>query len=158
MSNNLFSEIDQNYILDLVRDEWDLIHNEEENISLMMVPRVVISEEFISLKDVIEASLEDKDIYETVDRLLSSKHQNIYCNKKIDNNDIIFLNFDFDLRKEKIEEKKEIDKKYLEKEKIVEQDFLDGYGKATVFLLIGALFVTLGVLISVILLIKGGNI
>ncbi len=158
MSNNLFSELDQNYILDLVRDEWNLIHNEEEKISLMIVPRLVISDEVISLEEVMEASLEDEDIYESVDRLLSSKHQNMYCNKKINNSDIIFLNFDFDFKIEKIVENKEVDEEYLEKEKMVEQDFLDGYGKATVFLLIGALFVTLGVLISVILLIKGGNI
>ena len=145
MSNNLFSEEDRKYVLDLVEKEWELLHREEKKISLLLVKRDKLKES-MKLEDYLDGY---NDIYEIVDDLLSPKMNSVYCNSKIDAKDIEIINLDTYYDKEEIVEEEEeiVDKK--------EDEFMDNYGVASIFLIVGALFITLGVMITLFILLRG---
>ena len=81
MNNNSFSDEDKNYILDVVLDEWNLLHRSSNKISLLLVKRSVIYSKDAKLDDYLR---DKKDVYEIVDRMLSSKYNNLEHDKYID--------------------------------------------------------------------------
>ena len=154
MNNNLFSEEDKNYIIKLVSEEWELLHRKDKKISLLFVKRhILYSSESIRLDD----CLNDKgDIYEIIDRILSPKQGNISCKKKIEEFEILNLdgyydkkvvNYDLEITPE--------EEYYQYKEEEVNTEFMNVYGKVSLFLLFGSLFISLGVIISIFLVIRG---
>ena len=76
MSNNLFNDKDKKVILDLVKDEWDLLHREEKKVSLLLVKRYLFKDKYTDIKDYINSS---EDIYDIVDSLLSPKKNRVNC-------------------------------------------------------------------------------
>lgn len=153
MNNNSFKEDDKKFILDVVEDEYNLLHRDKEKISLLLVKRNIIFS-----KDAKEDDfLKDKnDIYEVVDRMLNSKYNNLECNKFISKDDFIVLEldtyYDKDKEKKKVEE---LEEKYKKKEKEVNDDFFNKYGNVSLFLLLGSLFISLGVIIMIINILRG---
>ena len=156
MSNNLFNEDDRKFILDLVRDEWDLLHRKDKKISLLFVKRKkIFNDEHITLKDFLD---DDSDLYDVVDRLLSSKRNNVYCSEPISSEDIQFIHFEpYYQKKEKEEVVIETDEEEYNryKEEEINLEFTNVYGKVSFLLLLGSLFVSLGVIISIFLALRG---
>ena len=97
---------------------------------------------------------DESDIYEIVDRMLNSKNNNISYSNKIDSTDIniVVLDtyYDSDLKKEEKEEEE-----YNNKESEVTSDYLNKYGSVSYLLLIGSLFITLGVILTIFKVIGG---
>lgn len=153
MNNNNFSVDDKKYILDLVEDEYKLLHRKNNKISLLLVRR-----DRIFSKDAKEIDfLNDKnDLYEVVDRILSSKYNNLEFNEFISKDDFKILELDcyYDIETEKKKVKKE-EEKLLKKQKEVNDDFSNRYGNVSLFLLLGALFISLGVIIMIINILRG---
>jgi len=153
MNNNSFKEEDKKYILSTVEDEYKLLHRNKEKICLLLVKRSLIFN-----KDVkVENFLKDKnDIYEIIDRMLNSKYNNLEYDKYISIDDLKILELDTYVDRE--EEKRKIEKeeeKYRRKEKELNDDFLNKYGSVSLFLLLGALFISLGVIIMIISILRG---
>ena len=151
MSNNLFNDNDKKEILKLVDDEWNLLHRKDKKISLLLVKRKVIGNIDVGLEEFLK---DESDIYEIVDRMLNSKNNNISYSDKIDSNDIniVVLDtyYDSDLKKEEKEEEE-----YNNKESEVNSDYLNKYGSVSYLLLIGSLFITLGVILTIFKVIGG---
>ena len=153
MNNNSFSDDDKKYILNCVEDEYNLLHRRENKISLLLVKRNLIYS-----KDIKEDNFlrDNSDIYEVVDRMLSSKYNNLEFNKFIskDNFNIIELDGFIDLEKEnkKIKEEEE---KFKKKEKEVNDDFSNKYGSVSLFILLGSILISLGVIIMIINVLRG---
>lgn len=145
MSNNLFNEEDKKYILDLVKDEWDLLHRRDKKVSLLLVKRMRFDEENIKLEDYLD---EGEDTYELVDDLLSSKKSRVFCEEKIAKEDLLVLELDTYYDKEE-----EIEEEIPEVEE--DHEFMDTYGKVSIILIFGALFITLGVIITLFILLGG---
>ena len=153
MNNNSFKEEDKKYILSTVEDEYKLLHRNKEKICLLLVKRSLIFN-----KEVKEENfLKDKnDIYEIIDRMLNSKYNNLEYDKYISCDDLKILELDTYIDRE--EEKRKIEKeeeKYRRKEKELNDDFLNKYGSVSLFLLLGALFISLGVIIMIINILRG---
>lgn len=150
MSNNLFNEKDRKVILDLVKDEWDLLHREDRRISLLLVKRSVISDNNTKIDEFLS---DTNDIYEVVDRLLNPKYNNISYSDSISKNDIKILTLDL------FYEKKDDDKDNSEDiDKLNEEvgtEFLNKYGSVSYLLLLGSLFITLGVIFTIFKVIGG---
>lgn len=149
MNNNLFNDKDKNYVLDLVKDQWDLLHRDKQTISLLLVKR----DKVFSKDAKIEEFLKDKEsIYDIVDRILNPKYNNLEHSKFIDKDDFIILKLDsyYDLDAEK---KKE-EKKELKEEKKL-NDFNNKYGSVSILLILGSLFISLGVLITIFSILRG---
>ena len=91
MNNNNFSESDKKYILDLVYDEYKLIHRSNNKISLLLVRR-----DKVFSKDAKEIDfLNDKnDLYEVIDRMLSPKYNNLEYDEFISKDEFNILELD----------------------------------------------------------------
>lgn len=148
MNNNSFSDSDKKYILDVVEDEWNLLHRGENKISLLLVKRNLIFS-----KDAKENSFlrDDKDIYEVIDRMLSSKYNNLEYSEIINKDDFEIMELDsyYDLESIKIKEKLE-EEKYKKKKEEVNNDFSNKYGSVSILILLGSIFISLGVIFMII--------
>ena len=150
MSNNLFSDSDKKEILGLVKDEWDLLHREDKRISLLLVKRSLISDNNIYVDKYLDS---EEDLYEIVDRLLNSRFNNIVCDKYISNSDLEIVVLDnYYEKEEKVENN---DSSYEKKIEEVNDDFLNKYGSVSYLLLIGSIFITLGVILTIFKVIGG---
>lgn len=153
MNNNSFKEEDKKYVLDLVEDEYNLLHRDKEKISLLLVKRNIIFSKDAKEEDFLRDS---NDIYEIIDRMLSPKYNNLEHNEFISIDDLKVLELDpyIDIEEEKRKIQKE-EEKLKKKEKEVTDDFNNKYGSVSLFLLLGAIFISLGVIIMIISILRG---
>lgn len=154
MNDSFFNESDKNFVNELVKKQWDLLHKKDKKISLMLVRRKCInSNSNINLDEYIK---DDSDLDEVIDRLLSSKCGSVPCSKKIAKEDITIVNLDGYYEKEdSIVEVSYEDEYYKYKEEDVSNEFMNVYGKASVFIILGSLFISLGVIISIFMIVRG---
>lgn len=152
MVNASFSDKDKKTVLNLVKDQWDLLHSCGRDISLLLVKRnLIYHDESTSIDDYLK---DTSDVFDVVDRLLSSKKNNVYYNEPISSDQIKFVNFKnfyegFNNIVEK--EEKELDKHLVSHD----NDFLDKYGNVSIIMLVGSIFISLGVIISIIMFMRG---
>jgi len=137
MNNNSFNELDKKYILDLVEDEWKLLHQKKNCISLLLVKRKKIFDKEIKVNEYLK---DKKDIYEIVDRMLNSKYRNLEYDKYLSNEDFEIIELDNYYDEEEKEEK-------LVKEEIPTVN--NKVGSVSILLLLGCLLISLGVIISI---------
>lgn len=147
INNNGFNEKDKKFILDLVHDEWNLIHRDDKKISLLFIKRNMINIKEAKLDDYLK---DNSSLYEVVDRLLSPKYSHLDYGEVLFNDDFSLLLLD-DYYEKKEEVKKSKDDKKLE----VNNDFSNKYGSVSIFILLGAIFISLGVIISIITMFGG---
>ncbi|MCI8460746.1 MAG: hypothetical protein HFE81_05050, partial [Bacilli bacterium] len=100
---------------------------------------------------------DDSDLDEVVDRLLSSKCGSVPCDEKISQDDFILIELDgyYDKEEDNIVEVSYEDEYYKYKEADVSNEFMNVYGKASVFIILGSLFISLGVIVSIFMVIRG---
>lgn len=153
MNNNSFKEEDKKYILDLVNDQYKLLHRSKEKISLLLVKRDIVFSKDAKESDFLK---DNNDIYEVIDRMLSPKYNNLEHNKFISKDDFEILELDpyIDSEEEKKKQEK-IEEKYKKREREVSTDFNNKYGSVSLFLLLGAMLISLGVIIMVINILRG---
>ena len=153
MNNNSFGDADKKYILDVVKDEYDLLHRRNNKISLLLVKRNIIFSKDIKVEYFLN---DDKDIYEIIDRMLSSKYNNLEYNKFISKDDFKVIEvepyIDLEVENEKIRKEEE---KLKRKEKEINDDFFNKYGNVSIFILLGAILISLGVIIMIINVLRG---
>lgn len=146
-----FEETDRNRVREIIKEEWDLLNSVDRKASLMIVKRNLIDEVDVSLLDKLLAS--DENLYELVDRLLCSKCKTIgFANTlRKDSYDIFSIDY-----KDKVMEEKKVEVKEEIIEKQEEQNVMeDVSGSVTVLMLLGSLFVSLGVIVTVIMMLRG---
>jgi len=155
MSDYSFSEEDKKFVNDLIKKEWDLLHRCDRSITLLLVKRNQIFErEKIKLVDYLE---DEDDIFQIVDRLLSSKCNHVKSEVSLESSqvEIICLD-DYPLKKEEVVElHDEEDEYYKYKEEEVTTNFLTVYGQASVFMILGSLLISLGVIFTILMILGG---
>ena len=152
MSSRIVKESDQNFILDLVTDEWNLIHREKRNISLLLVKKRMFSAPVKELSDYLDDS---RNIYELIDALLNSKNNNIEYMDALRPEQFEIVSLPFPYLQNTNEEEEKLEEEYNQKEQEVGLDFLNVYGNVSVLLLLGSVFVTIGVIISIFMVLRG---
>ena len=88
MSFHSFSDSDKKYVLDLVQDEWNLLHSKNSELCLLMVPRKQLRKNEIRIDEYLN---DNGDIFEVIDRLLSSKCNSISSNDVLSKEEIEIL-------------------------------------------------------------------
>ena len=158
MIEKSFAREDMDYVLYMVKKEWELLSRVNKKISLMLVKRNCINcfnnniEEYLNL---------DGDLYDVVDGILSSKNGNIIFSGSIESQNIEVLSLDgyYDVAIENINRlminDKEEDLPYKNRKEVMNREFLNAYGKVYIFLVFGSLFISLGVIITIIMVIRG---
>lgn len=158
MSDKSFDRKDMDYVLYIVKKEWDLLFRVNKKISLMLVKRSFIS---FSSNNIGEYLNSNEDLYEIVDGILSSKNGNIVFDGTIEpqNIEVVSLENFYDIDVKNINRitinDKDEDLPYKNRKEIMNREFLDAYGKVYIFLVFGSLFISLGVIITIIMIIRG---
>ncbi len=149
MSNNLFSKSEEKSIIKMVEEEWDFIHRVPRKICLLFVKRNKVME---LSKDKLNEYLESvKDLYELIERILTPRYNDVRVEKIIKYGEYQLVNLD-DFYKVVVEEKKE---EKVEKKSPMNFSFLNSYGVASALLIAGSFFITLGVIFSIIMILRG---
>lgn len=146
------SEEDKKEILEIVKKEWDLLHLCEKKISLLLIKREkVLNHNNINLDNVIN----DKTLnfYDKVNYVMTPRNDKLLLREKINKEDISLL--ELSLVKKEIPKKQLEDEEKLLNREMLLREFKNVYGKATTFLIIGALLVSLGVIITIIMVLRG---
>lgn len=158
MNDKSFDRKDMDYILYIVKKEWDLLFRVNKKISLMLVKRDFIS---FSNNNVNEYLNSSDDLYEIVDGILSSKIGSIVFDGTIESQNIEVISlenfYDIDVKninRITINDKDE-ELLYKNRREVMNREFLDAYGNVYIFLVFGALFISLGVIITIIMIIRG---
>lgn len=146
------SEEDKKEILEIVKKEWDLLHLCEKKISVLLIKREkVLNHNNINLDNIIN----DKTLtfYDKVNYVMTPRNDKIVLRNKVNIEDVFLL--EFSLVKKEIPKKQLEDEEKLLNREMLLREFKNVYGKATTFLIIGALLVSLGVIITIIMVLRG---
>ena len=135
---------EQKFILDTISDMWRLLDN--KNISVLVVKRRNIK----NIDNDLDDFMNNGDVYESVDRILNGKYTSIHSDVSLYNNyEVIDLNYFKELDIVSIKDEKDDTKGEF---KLV---FNNAYGQASIFIIIGSLLVSFGVIIMIFLIIGG---
>lgn len=139
----------KNVFLDAFKSEWKLLEKNANTISLLLTPRKHFGVKFDIDKFIEE--VKDNSFIEAVCKMLGQR-SNILVSRYIKKSDVILLNL-YGTKKFVKEEKKESLAAELEKTFIRSDDefaFSNTYGKVSILLLLGALCITIGVILTMI--------
>ncbi len=140
-----FTDNDKNYILNLVKEEWHLLFSSKRNISILVVKRNLFP--YRNTIDIESLFKENIGVYEAVDKLLSERNPNITYEDLIEANELEIISLP-GLWEEEVNDKK------IEKMELA-NEFGNMYGNISPLILIGAILISLGVIISIIMAIGG---
>lgn len=128
-------------------NEWKLLDKDNSKINLLLVPRLVLKEKF-NIEEFITNNREN-DFFDSVCKLLE-QNENVVSSYNIRKEDILFVSLPN--YKEYIGSKKKKRKSGKIKEEFNNQDydfsFSGRYGKVSLLMLIGILFIILGVVLT----------
>ena len=147
MSNNLFADADRKFVLEVVKKQWDFLQKNNKKISLLLVKRKKIIAKETSLDKYLN---DNHTIYEVIDDILSSKCSSV-------SSDLVLLPLDFELVtidsycQPVLKEQK---RDYCEKDEANNVEDLDDNGSVSLLILVGALLISLGVIITILSLLK----
>lgn len=146
-----FDENDKNRVKGIIKEEWNFLNSVDRRVSLMIVKRNLIDNVDVSVLDKLLAS--DENLYELTDRLLCSKCKSISFSNTLRRESYEVFSLDY---KEKVMEEKKIEVKEEKiEEEHSEQNVMDDIsGSVTVLMLLGSLFVSLGVIITVVMMLR----
>ena len=149
MTNYSFRYSDQKVVLKIVEEEWNFIHRVPRKISLMFVKK----QKFVSSNDdKLKLYLEsDKSLLEIVERILTPKYHNLCVNQVLRYGEYQLIDLEDYYQAEEVKNTLKV----KEEHSLVPMQFANSYGVASILLIVGSLFITLGVLISIIMILRG---
>ena len=148
MSNNLFSKSEQRTVLKTIDEEWNILNRSPRKVALLFVKRSkVVGSSNDKLRDYLES---DKDLEEIVDRIFSSKYGDVVIDKMIRYGDYQLLLLDDFYQQNSVEKE---DKSVP----VAKRSFqlANSYGMASILLILGSFCITLGVIFTIIMILRG---
>ena len=146
MSNNLFLEKDRKVIMEIVKKEWDLLHRVPRKISIMLVKRHLLQD--LSYDKLEEYLNSDRSLYEIIDSIFSSKYSNVSFEGSLERSNYVILSLNGYYDQEVVEEEDTCNTE--EADEVLEKS-LNSNGGVSICLLIGSVFILIGVFISIIM-------
>lgn len=149
--NKLIIDLDldmnhSNYLRETFNEEWKLLDKSNSYPVIMMVKRkLLLPETQFSISQIIDDN--HLEFSEAISKIFYNRYNNIECNKKIDKSDIEIVKLygykDFISPLKTVEEEEEI-----------EEVLIDEYGKISYIMLVGALLITIGVIMTIIMIVR----
>ena len=146
LDSEFFTKEDKDFVLSLIEDERHLLKMNENEVSIMIVPRNEFNDNILSFDEYLNN--DDNNYYDMVDRLLTSKSSKIIHMDEIEREKYDLYRFPISKKESSITEESEI----LKKDEIKKnnQIFLDEYGRVSILLVIGSLSILIGIVITII--------
>lgn len=143
------SDKEENFIIKSIDNYWKGLHN-NKNMSLLLVKRRFIESTKNSMDEFIN---NDEDVYENVDRILNSKYSSISSNRTL------YKNFEvLDLKYFKEFNSILIDDSTKEETFIDKFEIDNAYGRVSILIIVGSLLISLGVIVTIVLVLRGGSL
>ncbi len=146
-----FSYEDRSFLLDLFQKEWALLNKKEAHPCVVLVKRShFLNNSSLNFSTIMEQSL-TLPLEESIAKIFHSQDDNICCSSKISKEEITIVSLPslrafWKQEETEIEEEENFDCSF---------ELQNAYGKISLFILFGLFFITLGVLVTVILLVRG---
>lgn len=140
---------EKSLFLDAFNSEWQLLKKDKSKISLMLLPRNMIDNSS-SYQDY----LSDESLFLIVDKMINTRDEKIKYNGFIESSDILLVELDY-FKVFKNSDK--VDTVYDKTTQIEfdEYAFSNAYGKVSLLVILGSLFITFGVIITIVSLWRG---
>ena len=144
-----FNEEEKRILYDAFDSEWELLCKGIGDISLILIPRRLIRSSIFSINDIID-NISELSLGEIFNKVLGSNSNFSYVDF-LNKEDIIFV--DLPGYKELVHEVSKENKDSVNEDDMI--GISDVSGKVSVLLLLGAIFITLGVIITMVMVSKG---
>lgn len=140
---------EKSLFLDAFNSEWQLLKKDKSKISLMLLPRSIVDDS-CSYEDY----LSDESIFLIVDKMINGSNEKIKYNGFIESSDMLLVELDY-FKVFKNSDK--VDTVYDKTTQIEfdEYAFSNAYGKVSALVILGSLFITFGVIITLVSLWRG---
>ena len=144
-------------ILNFFDKEWKDLNINNSYPVVALIKRKTLNKNSLYNYNNIISKLDSCDIYQTAAKILDIKFNEEEINGKIDSNEIMLLDLPnlkkyYEVTEKSIEIEIEAEKEISSKNVNYESDFLDEYGSSTILALFGVLFITLGVVVTMIMI------
>ena len=93
MENDFFRKRDKEFVLESVKNEWELLRKGKKEVCILCVPRNKVIMREVPLKRYLKSN---QDVFEVIDRLLSSKYNNVCVNQMIPSNELKIIRCHFE--------------------------------------------------------------
>lgn len=148
MSSHSFGLKDQRTILKIVEEEWNFITRVPKKTSLLLIKRdKVIDYQNDKLEDYLNSN---HGLYTVIDKMLSPKYSNIGMQRALRYGEYQIISLpDFyitSMVSERSVKSASLERPY---------ELLNSYGVVSICLILGSFFITLGVIISIIMILRG---
>lgn len=142
---------EKNYLRNVCKEEWYNLKNDISKPTIILVKRESIGINYLNnIEKIIKESAEcDLDI--SINKIINNKNNAIKVYKKIESKDIEILEL-YSYKELYIKEKEIVNTNSIE---YIDQKYINAYGKISILILLGSIFITLGVIISIIMLSRG---
>ena len=148
MNNRSMKSSDQKNILKIVEEEWNFISRVPRKISLLLVKRNKVMEIPDRLNDYLSS---DRDLYDIIDRILCPRYAAIPLQRPLKYGEYQMISLeDFYIASK---EKEVVSLK--DNKQVHSYELLNSYGIVSFCLILGSLLITLGVIISIIMVLRG---
>ncbi|MBQ2639831.1 MAG: hypothetical protein IJF92_03615 [Bacilli bacterium] len=139
-----------NKVKKVFNDEWNLINKSKSCPTIIRVKRNLLLKDNKELDTTINNK--ELELSEVVERVLSSRYDEIECSSKIESKDIEFIELpnynDLLIKKE--------EKTDAELENNETTEYNNELGKVSILILLGSIFIAIGVIITMIMVVSGG--
>lgn len=149
------NEEEKNILFDAFDSQWKLLNDGIGKISLVLIPRKLVAGSIFNISDIVD-NISELSVGDIFNKVLSSNNNFSYTDF-IDRDNIIFVDLPGyeGLVHDNSKEVKNAEKEDKSSFEVGSVDISDVSGKVSVLLLLGAIFITLGVIITMIMVSKG---
>lgn len=143
---------ESDYVKKICKQEWDLLNNEHNKPTIMLVKRKVLDNNYLKDIDEIISMIDTIDIDSIFKKITSPRYDNVKVYKKIESKDIdmieLFSYKDIYINNSNV-------KNDSNNNEIENSLYINEHGKVLILILLGSLLITMGVIISIIIVGKG---
>ena len=134
---------EKKFVMKSCLEEWKLLNKSNANINVLLVKRRLFGYDKIDFVEDILINDKDFVLNDVIFSLLYCNNDRIPIEMRIDSKDIEFVSIPNHIYK------------YSCKKSDSEDELLDVYGKVSILVLLGSIFITLGVIVTIIMFIRG---
>lgn len=148
---------ESNYLKKVCKEEWELLKNNKNIPTVLLVKRKYLGNNYLKDIDNIMSLINKNSLDDIVRKIITSRFDNIEIKTKIKSTYIEVIEL-YSYKDIYERENNNVEEDIKIKENIFEtstQNLTNAYGKVSILLLLGSLLITIGVIISIIMLEKG---